>query len=1043
MVPKGRLILGSASVGPVTRLPLGLRQALERGNCVLFLGAGIGGHYTRPDGSPAPDGAKLAEDLITTFKLGIPTTDLPRVSQLAEIKTSRASLDSFVKRSLNNLEPDEHIQWLTTFRWRSIFTTNYDMGLERAYKLNPSPLQNPVPIAVTADLRYTDTLVDVPVFHLHGTPYSPCASPIVITQTDYTRYQDNREMVWARLKNDAATATLLYVGYSGRDPNWQLIIEEVAREFSPSQPPLAYRIDPFADPLDIVLHKEVRRVETLVMSLPELHALVDQELGDRRPIADNINALRDKVPQHLREAYDAAPAAMLRLLESWVYVNDENTTDVPNTKDFLRGSKPNWSLIAQSHKFKRDVEDELWDWTLEFSTNPTSKSVAAVLTGPAGYGITTILMAQALRVVEAGIGPVFMLREGAEVNEGDVAYATSLFPDVDCYFIVDQAREHSQNIQVALSQQRKAKTNCLFLLGVRRNEWMSSKIHFQAAEFEIEPLSDVEINNLLDFLGAENSLGELEQLDRDFQFTIVKNKHEKQLLVAMREAMAGEGVGFDSIIEGEYRSIDVEKSPSISRDLYLLVCCFYQHGMLIRDELMEAVLGYPLQSLYEDVGTNLEGLVDYAETNIVKGQYAARARHRIIAQIVWKKCGTRELKEHLLQKAMEKLNLTYRLDKRVFELFIRSDEIVDTFSTLAGKVRFFETAARRDPDNVFVLQHFARMLLREDNLTLALNQIDDAIAKDRTKTIRSLHHTRGLILTALAMSDENNEVARKRLAHAEREYQFCMAAKESDSYGHSGLANLYLDWSRRPKISEDEATEYLEKAESVVSQGLKVVSERASLLITSAGVQKDLGNQPERLSKLRQAVDADHASPVARYLLGRAYRDQNVPLKTIEVLDPIIKNDFKQVRSYLEYTRAMLETGESIKKAAATLGQCKLDGESEPAFIGLYGGLLYLDGKYDAALKLWEDAKNLDLAEEEKTRRQYVPRDYATGNKLRFSGHVVVRKPNYILIQPEDGPVVLSRTTRIGSSTLEKDGKVEYDLSFSVKGALAENLRVV
>ncbi len=70
----------------------------------------------------------------------------------------------------------------------------------------------------------------------------------------------------------------------------------------------------------------------------------------------------------------------------------------------------------------------------------------------------------------------------------------------------------------------------------------------------IEPLSDDEINRLLDVLGAENSLDKLKELDRDFQFAIAKKQHEKQLLVAMREATAGEGVGFDSIIEGEYRS---------------------------------------------------------------------------------------------------------------------------------------------------------------------------------------------------------------------------------------------------------------------------------------------------------------------------------------------------------------------------------------------------------------------------------------------------------------------------------------------------------
>ncbi len=647
----------------------------------------------------------------------------------------------------------------------------------------------------------------------------------------------------------------------------------------------------------------------------------------------------------------------------------------------------------------RDVEEDLWDLTVEFSTDPKAKSSVIALTAPAGYGITTILMAQALRIVDASIGPVFTLREGAEVTEGDVMFATSLFPNLGCHFIVDQARDHSARVQAALALQKITKTNYLFIIGVRRNDWLSPKIRFKSKELEIEPLSDLEINRLLDFLRDEGSLGEMEHLDRDFQFTIVKNKHEKQLLVAMREAMAGEGVGFDSIIEGEYRSINHENSPSVSRDLYLLVCCFYQHGMLIRDELLEDVLGYPLQSLYDDVGTNLEGLVEYVETNIVKGQYAARARHRIIAQIVWKKCGTRQLKEKLLQKAMEKLNLSYRLDRKVFELFFRTDEIVETFSTLEGKIKFFETAARRDPNNVYVLQHFSRMLLRENNVTLALNQIDDAITKDKTKAIRSLHHTRGLVLADLAMSDENNEMARKRLAHAEREFLF--------------------------------------------SEGLKVGSERASLLITSADIQNDLGNQPERLSKLRQAVDSDSASPVARYLLAKVYRGQGIPLKTMQVLDPIVKTEFKNFRAFIEYTRAMLETGESVKKASATLSLCRMDGETDSAFIGLYGGLLYLDGKYVEAQKLWDDARELDFMDEERTRRQFTPKDHATGNKLRFNGVIVRTKPTFVIIQPDEGPSIISKTTVLEDNLLEKNQKVDFELSFSAKGPLAENLKLV
>lgn len=154
-------------------------------------------------------------------------------------------------------------------------------------------------------------------------------------------------------------------------------------------------------------------------------------------------------------------------------------------------------------------------------------------------------------------------------------------------------------------------------------------------------------------------------------------------------------------------------------------------------------------------------------------------------------------------------------------------------------------------------------------------------------------------------------------------------------------------------------------------------------------------------------------------------------------------SDFTQVRAYVEYTRAMLETGETFKKSAATLSVCRTDGETDASFIGLYGGLLYIDGKYAEAQKLWDDAKELNFSDEERTRRQFVPRDHATGSKLRFAGNIVHIKPSFILIQPEEGPVVISKITGVGGEPLEKGQGVDYELSFSAKAPLAENLRLV
>jgi hypothetical protein len=137
----------------------------------------------------------------------------------------------------------------------------------------------------------------------------------------------------------------------------------------------------------------------------------------------------------------------------------------------------------------------------------------------------------------------------------------------------------------------------------------------------------------------------------------------------------------------------------------------------------------------------------------------------------------------------------------------------------------------------------------------------------------------------------------------------------------------------------------------------------------------------------------------------------------------------------------MLETGETFKKTAATLSLCRMDGETDSSFIGLYGGLLFIDSKYAEAQGLWDAAKELNFSDEERTRRQFVPRDRETGEKLRFTGTVVHVKPTYVILQPEDGPTVISRMTIIGSKPIEKGQPVTFELSFSAKSPLAEHLR--
>lgn len=1022
-------------------LPLGLRQVLESGDCVLFLGAGVGGHLKRPDGSAAPDGQQLAKDLSKNFGLGMESSDLAKIAELVEIRKGRATLEEFVRRSLADLAPDEVFRWLTTFRWRAIFTTNYDRAMETAYSLNSDPPQNPVSMSVTADLEYTDPRLQVPIFHLHGTLFGSGASRIVITQTDYARFQDKRRMLWNRLKTEFATSTFLYIGYSSRDPNWQLVLDELTQEFYPSDLPQSYRLDPLAEDIDIEILKN-RHLETLKMNLQDFHGRVQAEIGDLRLVPDLITKYRGGVHPHLLPAFEQNPAALLRLLNSWEYVSGADFAKSPNTDQFLRGDKPSWSLVGAEIPFRRDIEEAVWDDITEFATSPTSKSRAMAIIGPAGYGITTLLMSLAPKIVRARVGPVFMLREGAEVLVGDVGFAATLFPDVACFFIVDQAREHTMSLETALAQQRQTKTNCLFILGERKNEWRMSRTRMKVEEYEIQPLSDAEIDRLLDFLTRERALGKLGELDRDFQFALVKKKHEQQLLVAMREATEGEF--FDVIIENEYRGIEDANSQagsSVARDLYLLTACFYQAGVLARDRLLAEILEKPLTALYAAIGDSLDGIVSFEETDAARGEYAARTRHRVIADIVWKRCGQTPTKEMILQAAMEKLNLSYRLDKAIFEKFVRTDSIVATFRTLEGKTRFFETACKREPENPFVLQHFARMLLRENKPTIALAQIDAALRMNAEP--RVLHHTKGSVLANLALVAESDDVGRKWMLQSEHEFRHCLVMNSKDDFSYQSLAMLYLDWAKRAK-SEEESSEYITKCEQVITDGLRSVRDREALWVVSSEVRKWLGNQPSRIEKLKNAVsDSATSSVIPRYLLGRAYRQQGFPEKALAVLDSVVKSRFDEFRSFVEYVKSMLLLGEPYSKCISVLSQCRLDGVTDPAYVGLLGGLLFMDGKPGEAGKVFSESIRQGFSYDEKIRIQFRPRDPIDRSApLRLSGRVTTVKPSYVFVQTDKYPDFISAITKIDKTILQRDTSVTFQPLFNAKGPYADNLRL-
>ncbi|RYH17280.1 MAG: SIR2 family protein, partial [Alcaligenaceae bacterium] len=331
----------------------------------------------------------------------------------------------------------------------------------------------------------------------------------------------------------------------------------------------------------------------------------------------------------------------------------------------------------------------------------------------------------------------------------------------------------------------------------------------------------------------------------------------------MREVT--EGRAFDAIIENEYRSI----ADDDARELYGLICAFTRSRSLVRDQLCSDALDRPITDIYAAMSEGLDGIVVWETVDAARGIEALRARHQVIADIVWDRCLQRLDREKLLMLALEAINLSFGVDSRAFEAFTRDDRVIDSLDSLESKTRFFEEACRKDPKNAYIRQHYARMLRREGKVELALSQIETAIRM--APDLRVLHHTHGVILRDAAMHAANVDVAHRRIAQSEEAFRGAIRRAPRDEYAYQSLAELYLDWARRTEDAA-ESVSYLARAQEVVSEGLISVRNGEGLYVVASRIEDFLGDGEARIVALRNALLASPSSPVVRYLLGNALR---------------------------------------------------------------------------------------------------------------------------------------------------------------------------
>lgn len=1004
-------------------LPMGLVAALESGECVLFLGAGVGYNLLKPDGSHLPDGEALAKSLANKFHIDV--DEHPRLDQVAEVvelRRDRARLIAHLDQELSGFEPDESYKWLASLTWRAIFTTNYDRGIERAYELVADTTQNPVVIATNSETRTWDPRFEVPVFHLHGSLSSPDAKQaILITEQDYSRFRERRRMLFEQLRISYATTPILYVGYSHRDPNWRIVTGELRAEFEPNRPPQSYRLVPQTPSLDREI-LEGQGVTTVDGNLADLCGAVRSRIGDVRVDPRGLEALAANVPGDLLDLFHTSPAAVSGLLNSWTYVNQADFGAPPNTHAFHRGDRANWALIGQGLNFQRDLEEPLVDDLVDFATDPAPRVRSQIVLGPAGFGISTLLMAVAAWFAQNKVGTTLYLRPGASPLPADVEFAARNLPS-PIVFCVDNAADYEYELANIHDLLARLKIPAYLLLGERLNEWRQCRPTLRPRELMLQPLSDTEILRLIDSLNKAGSLGKLADLDPDLRFSTIKIRNQQQLLVTMREAT--EGKAFDAIIEDEYRSI----LDDAAKDAYGLVCAFSRVRALLRDSLCAETLGLPLTELFGLLTISLEGLVEWETIDEARGIEALRARHQVIADIVWNRCLDRSTYERLLLAAVDSLNLTFNADAKAFESFTRDVDAVDNLRSFEAKTRFFELACKKDPLNGYVRQHYGRMLSRENRPELALSQIDKAL--ELSPKARAIHHTRGVILRQMALESPSIEVGRRRLAQSEDAFEGALRNNPRDEYSYQSLAELFLQWAKK---SDDlqESIDYLNRAQAVVFRGLRQVRQREGLYLVSARIAQEIGDGPARLSALRQALEAAPTSAVVRYVLGSALQREGKFDEAIRVLLEGLKQGPDDPFLALALALAYHEAGRDYAESVAVLYIARMKGARDPVFVATFGGMLVMDGQFGDAEDVWQRAEEQNFTFADANRVAFRPHPGMT--RPHLTGRVSSVRAGYAFVDVPGMPDFFWPGAQFGGSTPTLNQAVTFEPGFSARG---------
>jgi cold shock CspA family protein len=1034
-----------------------LLDKIMSGKVVLFLGAGASFGAKSEDGSQPISGNQL-RDLICDKFLGGEQKDksLVQVADYAKYQSSLTEVQVFVKDQFQNFQPASFHKLIPTFKWHSIFTTNYDLIVERAYDQVTKRLQILKPILRDGD-QFSEAISNpefLPYFKLHGciTVVSDKNLPLILASEEYAKHKANRIRLFRHLSDFGVDNPIIFCGYQLSDPNIQQILFDLTD--AGIHRPTYMVVDPGLNKFDIQMWSANRitpRTENFSEFIEHLDATIDT---NKRVLGKVL--VKEEAPffKLFRSSLEVSKELVHYLSTELEYIYPGIPTEGAKPLDFYRGLDGGWGGISEGLDInRRVVEQVLLDAVI---CDEASSTKTFLIKGHAGSGKSVSLKRIAWNAVNELSTNAVVLREGAVLRP---SLLKELFSCIEgrLIFFVDGAIENKDDLLKFYSLVEQEGVSATVLTTARSNEWNQlgdTLDGYITAEYEIDRLSSSEIDELVQKLNEHNCLVNLrsvnlEEIKKSFDLT-----SDRQLLVALHEATAGKP--FEQIVLDEYERI----TPLEAKILYLDICTLNRLGVPVRAGLISRISGIDIDSFNKYFLMPLEHVVKVFMDQRSR-DYVYVSRHPLIAGFVFDQAlSDPSDKATQIIRVIRHMNIDYDADMRAFSALIRGKTLAKVFGDKALANRVYDAAEEAGAPLSYIWHQKAVFEFNHPGCDIraslsAISKAEKLLPENRTD--RAILHTKALIFKRLA-KESNIQIETEKYRSEARLILERLVRNQTDSRPLHGLAELHLDelGERLIYVKSGEGATDLEKrallekikaVEDTIYKGLQKFPGDEYLSMAKVDLSKKLQDFGAARELLEKAYANNDASDFVTINLARQRRSDNDIDGAIELLRNGINKNPTSKPFHLHLAKFLIDKNDESfnEEIMHHLKRSFSPGDSNYDAQFWYARQLYISGGRSESSKLFDALKKAKLSPYQKGKMQGIVHN-SVGNPAEYDGHIISEHVSFYFIRSAElADSVFAHASVIDESALDKlrvGSNTRFNLGFTMKGPTACNVAI-